>query len=428
MTVSDQPIIRCPVCRSYGAALRHDVRASLVYSCTYCLHEWQIEPWEEPLAAEPPVSARPPTAVAQGKPPRVQEGEHMGSTSSSIEATGPAEKNQRGSATPMAPFRHIAVCVDGSEVGDTIVLHAAAAAEAFSVPLTILRVLERDANVDAAPPDPLDWDIRQREARVDLDRLLTAARQRQVDVQVELMQGRAAEQICRWALQHDADLTVLASHGEHGRSAWALSSTARKLVDAVPGSLLLIPADCRRQVGSPVRYRRIMVPLDGSARAESVLPIATRLAIAHEADLLVAHVTPAPELTKVGPLTAQDLELEQRVIDRNERVMRGYLDQIRARMLEAGVTSRTIMSRPGDARTRLARLVRRESVDLVILSAYGRRGPRDTPCGSVTAHLLTHAATPLLVFRERPRRVMKRLSEESVKRAVNGRPPAQAVA
>jgi nucleotide-binding universal stress UspA family protein len=349
----------------------------------------------------------------------------MGSPSS-LETFVPAENRQRGSVTPSALFRRIAVCVDGSEMGDTLVLHAAAAAEAFSAPLTILRVLEPDSNADAIPPDPLDWDVRQREARADLDRLLLVARQRRIDVQTELIQGRAAEQICCWALQHGADLTVLASHGEHGRCEWTLSSTARKLVDAVPGSLLLVPADGDRREGSAVCYRRIMVPLDGSARAESVLPIATRLATVHNAELLIAHVTPALELTKVGPLTAQDLELEQRVIARNERVARGYLDQIRARMSEAGVTARMIMSRAGDARTYLARLVRRERVDLIILSAYGRRGPRDTPCGSVAAHLLTHVAAPLLVFRERPRRVLKRLSQEAARRAASARPPAQA--
>jgi nucleotide-binding universal stress UspA family protein len=169
-----------------------------------------------------------------------------------------------------------------------------------------------------------------------------------------------------------------------------------------------------------------MVPLDGSARAESVLPIATRLAKVHDADLLIAHVTPAPELTKVGPLTAQDLELEQRVNARNERVARSYLDQIRARVSEAGVPARTVISRSGDARTGLARLVKRESVDLVVLSAYGRRGPRDIPCGSVAAHLLTHVTAPLLVFRERPRRVLKRLYEEAASRAPSARPPVQA--
>ena len=348
----------------------------------------------------------------------------MGSPSSA-ETFVAAEDLQRGSPTPSAPFRRIAVCVDGSEMGETLVRHAAMVAAAFGAPLTILRVLESESNTDTTPPDPLDWGVRQREARAYLEQLVSLAGHGDVDVRSELIQGRAAEQICGWALQHGADLTVLASHGEHGRSEWTLSSTARKLVDAVPGSLLLVPAD-GDEGGSAVSYRRIMVPLDGSARAESVLPIATRLAKAHEGELLIAHVTPAPELTKVGPLTAQDLDLEQRVIARNERVARSYLDQIRARLSEAGLAARTVLSRRGDARTRLARLVRREGVDLLILSAYGRRGPRDTPCGSVAAHLLTQVAAPLLVIRERPRRVMKRLSQEAARRAASARPPAQA--
>jgi nucleotide-binding universal stress UspA family protein len=62
-------------------------------------------------------------------------------------------------------------------------------------------------------------------ARAYLERLVSLAGQRKVDVQSEIIQGRAAEQICGWALQHGADLTVLASHGEHGRSEWTLSST-----------------------------------------------------------------------------------------------------------------------------------------------------------------------------------------------------------
>src|ERR1019366_541268 len=144
--------------------------------------------------------------------------------------------------------------------------------------------------------------------------------------------GRAAEQICGWALRHGADVTALASHGEYGRREWRLSGTARKLVDGAPGSLLLVPVNESRDPAGAAAYRRIMVPLDGSARAESVLPIASRLAQVHAAELLIAHVTPTPELTRLAPLSAQDLELEQRVSARNERVACGYLDEIRGRL------------------------------------------------------------------------------------------------
>jgi hypothetical protein len=52
MSAANLPIIRCPVCQSHGATLHHDLRASLMYSCLYCLHAWQIAPAEAPPRAD----------------------------------------------------------------------------------------------------------------------------------------------------------------------------------------------------------------------------------------------------------------------------------------------------------------------------------------------------------------------------------------
>jgi hypothetical protein len=59
-------------------------------------------------------------------------------------------------------------------------------------------------------------------------------------------------------------------------------------------------------------------------------------------------------------------------------------------------------------RTRLASLISDEEVDLVVLSAHGRGGHGDVPCGSVTTHLLAHASTPLLIVRPRTTRATRR--------------------
>jgi len=426
MTLTTSLSIRCPVCGAARDSLHHDIRASLLYSCPACGHEWQLDPSEEPELPQPDhTGSGTPTAVRGPQSASNAPARHGGGIGVPVDTLEPAQSPRPGGPGP-APFQHVVVCVDGSEMDQPVMRHAASCAAAFGAPLTVLRVLETESNADTTPLDPFDWSVRQREARAHLDRLVSLAGHLDIDARAELIQGRAAPQICGWAAQHGADLHVLASHGEHGRSEWTLSSTAHKLVEGVPGSVLLVPADRARRELDVVRYRRIMVPLDGSARAESVLPIAIRLTIAHQAELLIAHVPPSPELTRVGPLTAEDLELEQRFIARNVRVARGYLDQIRARLSEAGVEARISISRSGDARTRLARLVRREDVDLTILSAHGRRGPRDTPCGSVAAHLLTHVAEPLLVFRERPRRNIRSLWGRSTGRAAGTRPPVQA--
>jgi hypothetical protein len=41
--------------------LHHDIRASLIYSCENCTHEWQIDPAEEPQQADTTVAERPRT-------------------------------------------------------------------------------------------------------------------------------------------------------------------------------------------------------------------------------------------------------------------------------------------------------------------------------------------------------------------------------
>jgi nucleotide-binding universal stress UspA family protein len=325
-------------------------------------------------------------------------------------------------ATLATPFRRIAVCLDGSELGERIIPHALAVAQSFGTPVTFLRVLE-GRPVGDVPPDPLEWDIRRREARDYLAQLADECRSAGAAIDVELIDGHAAEQIILWTEHHEADLTVLCSHGARGRTGWSLASTAQKLVEGAPGSLLLVPA-AAAAVSGVARYRRILVPLDGSSRAESVIPLATRLAASHGAEMILAHIVPIPELTEIGLLDAEDIELRDRLVQRNERVAHEYLDRLHARGTAKGVSLRVIALRGGDVRNRLASLISDEAVDLVVLSAHGHGGRCDAPCGSVATYLLGRAAAPLLVVRPRTARAIRRA--HAAPEATGGRLPSQA--
>lgn len=311
-----------------------------------------------------------------------------------------------GASSGAAPFQRIVACVDGSELGERGIPHARAFAAAFGGQVTLLRVLEKSGR---EPPDALEWDLQRREARDYVDELVnhdTAAGERVV--RAEVVEGPAAQEICRWAHHEEADLTVLCTHGESGRTDWSLASTARKLVEGAPGSFLLVPAAGETSRKGVARYERLLVPLDGSPRAESVLPLAARLAQAQRAELILAHVVPVPDLTEVGPLSAQDLELQERLVQRNQRVATEYLDRLRAQLVSSGLAPRMVVVRGGDPRRRLARLIAEERVDLVILSAHGRGGRCDSAFGGVAASLVAEAARPLLVVRPRRARALRR--------------------
>ena len=291
-------------------------------------------------------------------------------------------------------FRRVLACIDESEFSNKLIPHAVAVAEALHAPLTLLRVLEV-AHHEGVPPDPIAWSIHRREAQDDIDRMARDQDRMCGSIDTIVVEGEPAEQICRWARANEMPLTVIGTSGGGGATEWELGDTARKLIDRATGAVLLVPSSVSHT--RTVHYRRLLVPLDGSCQAESVLPLAISVAEAEEAELLLAHVVPTPELTEIGPLEADDHKLREQVASRNERVARHYLDRVRAGIAERGIAVRSIVLREGDARSRLARFIVDKVVDLVVLSSHGRTGRADVSCGSVAAYLLTHASAPVLM-------------------------------
>ena len=322
----------------------------------------------------------------------------------------PHARRAKESSTRVASIREVVACLDGSDLGRGVVPHAQLISQALGARLTLLRVLEAETGtaMDTVPADPLDWGIRQREARAHLNRVVAQFDDPDSQIRSELIQGRPAEQICRWAERHDVDLTVLCSHGARGLTDWDLASTARKLIDKIPGSLLLVPGTVAARA-EEVRYRRILVPLDGSSRAESVIPIALRIAAAEDAEVLFVHIVPPPEIFRMGPLDAEGSDLQQRVIEHNQRIAAAYLDRLRARASYSSCRVRALVVSDGSVRTKLAQLIREGESDLVVMSAHGSTGRVDCACGSVTEYALTHATVPLLVLRDRDGRRMRRV-------------------
>ncbi len=307
---------------------------------------------------------------------------------------------QRNSfASPVIAQGRIVACLDRSRLSQRVAQHALAIASALGAPITLLQVLEAGP-AGATRADPLEWDIRRHEARCSLEPLAVGLCDEAGCVDAEIVEGHAAEQICLWATDHAAELVVLGAHGEGRLTEDGLGNTARNVLDRARGSVLLVPAaDNSTAAGRDVRYRRLLVPVDGSSRAESVLPFAIRLAQAAQAELLIACAIPVPELIESGPLEPEDIELRERVVHRNERVAKEYLARLQRRVACSGVRVRTMVLRDGDVRSRLVRFIAEENVDLVILSAHGHSGRTDAPYGSVTAHLIAHSSVPLLIVR-----------------------------
>jgi nucleotide-binding universal stress UspA family protein len=144
-------------------------------------------------------------------------------------------------------------------------------------------------------------------------------------------------------------------------------------------------------------FQRILVPLDGSFRAEQALPVAARIARATGGSLLLVQVI-SPPVDYSGGLALVPLMNEQVI----ESEMAGAIDSltaIAASRVLAGIPTSTEVQF-GFPAQRLIAAAEAHGCDLVVLCSHGRTGFTRWALGSV-AHTLVHQSTvPILVLRQ----------------------------
>ena len=301
-------------------------------------------------------------------------------------------------------FSHILTPLDGSPLAACVFPHVVAIARATGAQITLLRVLERSGPGLEGHVNPFDWQMQKREAQAYLNEM-AASLQYTLDfpVKTTLLEGSPAAQIVEYAQRTEADVVVLSSHGQGGLSGWHTSSIAHKVSQRAGTSVLLVrawrpePRRAPAQWGEQ-RYHRILVPLDGSPRAECVLPIATALAAQADA-LWLVHVVTQPDLFQRLPLTTEDQALLAQIVSRNQQQAAQYLAQFQTRLLPAPHTH-LLTNHNVDAM--LHRFVAEHQINLVLLSAHGCAGQAQWPFGSLTQSFIHYGETPLLIVQDMP--------------------------
>ena len=98
------------------------------------------------------------------------------------------------------------------------------------------------------------------------------------------------------------------------------------------------------------------------------------------------------------PLSAEDSELAERVVERNRSEAEQYLDTVCAQLPPATVETRLLVAPSTSAA--LHELVEQEGIDIVILSAHGYSGQVRWPYGSLVTSFIAYGSTPLLIFQD----------------------------
>ncbi len=142
-------------------------------------------------------------------------------------------------------------------------------------------------------------------------------------------------------------------------------------------------------------FKQILVPLDGSARAEQALPMAACLArAAHGTITLVQAVSPPSEFMEgVGTIVLPDL------LDENVPVAREYLEGIAHISSLGGIPTVTevVTGHPAQA---IIAAAREDKVDLVVMCSHGYTGAMLWAMGSIAEKVARYAPAPVLILRE----------------------------
>ena len=144
-------------------------------------------------------------------------------------------------------------------------------------------------------------------------------------------------------------------------------------------------------------FKQILVPLDGSTRAEQALPVAARLARASSGSIVLMRVANFP-MDYGGGYTQAPLLTEQ-VIETELDNLDDYLKKVATSEALAGISIKT-EAMFGQPLQDILSVVESRRVDLIVICSHGRTGLKRWALGSVAQALAHQSPVPLLVLRE----------------------------
>lgn len=141
-------------------------------------------------------------------------------------------------------------------------------------------------------------------------------------------------------------------------------------------------------------YKKILVPLDGSKLAESVLLYAIDLAASVQAELILLRVAPNPAVE----FAFADPSIAERYVEDEDNAAVAYLKQVEANLDKKGV-KHTAVVKEGPVTGSILQAATDEQADLIAMATHGRTGVAHLFLGSVAEEVVRKSHIPVLLIR-----------------------------
>jgi len=146
-------------------------------------------------------------------------------------------------------------------------------------------------------------------------------------------------------------------------------------------------------------YKTILVPLDGSKRAEAILPHVKNLSLCFNSKVIFFIVAEPSLMLEYDEVIDMARYLEK--CDHQRKETEVYLASLQEEFRVKGINVQTRIGH-GLVVKAIIDAAERENADLVAMASHGRTGLSRTFYGSVAAGVLQRIDRPLLIIRSRP--------------------------
>ena len=298
-------------------------------------------------------------------------------------------------------YATIVVPLDGSPFSERALPIAIALARRSNAAIDLVHVHE--PSVHGAGVPTLDPEFENDAERQLLARAAAVGallgRESGLAVTTTSLRGEVASSLQAYVAERGADLVVMTTHGRGGISRAWLGSVADELARRSSVPLLLIRADTgdARGSGEPL-FRRILVPLDGSPRAEEVLTHAAAFGTPGETEYhLLTVVAPGTESGLLPDLIAvRARDLASQLAEETARAD-ANLTRVADSFREIGARVATHTTVHGQAALAILDFIREGAIDLVVLSTHVRTVTERFRIGSIADKVLRGAEVPVLL-------------------------------
>jgi nucleotide-binding universal stress UspA family protein len=144
-------------------------------------------------------------------------------------------------------------------------------------------------------------------------------------------------------------------------------------------------------------FQRILVPLDGSPRAERAIPVAARLARASSGSVVLLRAVHTP--VEFWPSLVSEPKMAQTIVDTDLAATKKYLAGITTTSALDGIPTETVVLFGPPASTILS-VAHSSHADLIVLCSHGYTGMTRWVLGSVAEKVVRHAPIPVFILRE----------------------------